>query len=163
MRAIEASTLDQHIIGCNGGCLDNEPGREYAGRIIKEYDNCFAFDQRGGKQLGGKIAKPGVVEAGGTDLDVILCDTHRLQDMIMSAFSSGVVTMPTWVDPLDMRSSAPARHLTTSTRNPETGIWSRPVDHKDDILKALMGCELWYYLEITGRGLSSGTSLGDLI
>lgn len=163
MTAVNSNSLDQWIDGCDGGALDNEPGREYASRVIKEFDNCFAFDQRGGKQMGGRIAKKGIVEAGGVDLDVLLCDTHRLQDMIMAAFTSGSVSLPSWIDPLDMRSSAPSRHLTTSRRNSETGVWARPSDHKDDLLKALMGCELWWYLEITGRGLSSGTSLGDLI
>lgn len=161
-RAVHTDDLDNLAHTCDGGCLDNEPGREYAAKIVSNYRNSFAFDQRGGKQLGGKVAKKGVVESGGTDLEVMLCDTHRLQDMILASFSSGRFTLPLEIDCLDMRASSLARHLTTSARNTETGVWTRPADHKDDLLKALMGCELWYYLEITGRGPARGGSIADI-
>jgi hypothetical protein len=158
LQPVTESKLGDYIRHCHGGTLDNEPGREYAARIIKQFRRSFAFDQRDGRQLGSFVAKPGKVEMGGRELEVMLCNTHSLQDMLLAAFKTERVTLPGTVDPQDLSGGSATRHLTTSDRDPETGIWTRPDDHKDDLLKALMATELYYYLHCCG-GLPSSSSV----
>ena len=61
------------------------------------------------------------------------------------------------VNPEDLGERSLTRHLTTSERDPNTGIWTRPVDHKDDLLKALVFCEMRFYLEIYGGKPKGGS------
>jgi hypothetical protein len=161
IKSVRSSELSELIINCDGGAIDNEPGRDYAAEVVKQHASSFAFDQRGGRELGGRVSKMGKVEAGGEGMDAVLCDTHRLQDMIMNRFKSGLYSLPAYVDSQDTGTSSATRHLTTSSRDPETGRWSRPIDHKDDLLKALMACELWYYLHCIGELPSGGVQFGD--
>jgi hypothetical protein len=136
----------------DGGCLDNEPGRDWAKKISDTYQGCLMADQRGGKELGGKIQALGSVDAGGVPCGVMLVDTHQIQNYILGFFSSkkGLVSLPRSVNPDDLTPNSFARHLTTSIRDPELGRWTRPRDHKDDYLKAIVFCELAFYCRVMG-------------
>lgn len=157
MRSCREDEIAGLVEGCDGGALDNEPGREWADSIARSLPGTVLFDQRGERELYGLIQKEIQVEVGGRKIPAIACDTHRIQSAILALFvgtddrtEGSRITLPSWVNPGDLGDRSPTRHLTTSTRDPKTGKWARPNDSKDDLLKALLGCELRYYLEICG-------------
>jgi hypothetical protein len=142
---------------CAGGAIDNEPERDFAAKFSADHCGCLLFDQRGEKDLGGKIWAPKVVQSAGKNLEVFGVDTHRIQSKILGCFAGGYYTIGSPCDPQDTRGEKSlTRHLISSTRDRVTGKWSRPADKVDDLLKALLGVELWYYLYSFGELPSGG-------
>jgi Phage terminase large subunit (GpA) len=155
---------DRHLELCEGGAIDNEPDRQWAVKW-RQKTNALLFDQRGGRELGGKVWAPKTVAYGGESIDdVVGCDTHRLQSMILGFFQGGLYTVTAPCNPEDIKGrTSLARHLITSQRDPETHLWQRPTDKVDDLLKALMGAELWWYLRCFGElPKSSGSGFWDI-
>jgi hypothetical protein len=155
---INESEVANRVRSCTGGAIDVDPFRDWAGNIRKQLPRVVLADQRGKKEMADVVAKPSEVEIGGRSLPVILCDTHQIQTYILNLFTSEDphtgdcrIKLPSTVRPSDMSDDSAMRHLTTSTRDGATGVWARPLDHNDDLLKALMFAELWFWLYCHGQ------------
>jgi hypothetical protein len=133
---------------CDGGAIDNEPGRDWANDIRRDRHGVVLADQRGRKEMANEIVKEGMVKTGGDEIPVLLVDTHQMQTYILGLFATGRITLPSTVNPEDLGESSATRHLTTSNRDGATGAWTRPADNKDDLLKAMMFTELWFYCHL---------------
>jgi hypothetical protein len=147
------------LADCEGGAIDNEPERDFAAKFSIAHPGCLLFDQRGERDLGGKIWAPRLVQSAGKDLEVFGVDTHRIQSKILGCFAGAYYTISCPCDPQDTKGEKSlTRHLISSTRERVTGKWSRPADKVDDLLKGLLGAELWWYLYSFGELPSSGDS-----
>ena len=141
------SSARGYLRRCKGGAIDQEPGRDWAAKFRRDNDGVVLFDQRPKNQMQSQRWKEIEVESGARKIPAIAVDTHQFQSSILGFFDSGLYTIECPCDPTDIKSrTSLTRHLVTSTRDGNTGLWTRPDDNIDDWLKALMGAELWFYL-----------------
>jgi hypothetical protein len=150
---ISGDEVTGKVRSCIGGCMDVDPFRDWAGTIRSQLSEVVLADQRGTREMADQVAKVSSVEIGGKKLPVMLCDTHQIQNYILNLFTiTDSVTgdlrikLPNTIRLDDMSEDSVMRHLTTSNRDGVTGTWSRPIDHNDDMLKAIMFAELWFWL-----------------
>lgn len=157
---IQNEELDSIIMQCHGGAIDNEPDRSWADNIARSYRGIVLFDQVSQRSLNGLMHKPIIVQSGGNKIEAVAIDTHRFQNHILSFFNGKYsidadttvpqISLPKSVDYQDVSDKSLVRHLTSSSRDPDRGLWVRPEDKNDDILKAFVGCELKFYLKMFG-------------
>jgi hypothetical protein len=168
-KAVSSLEVDRVCSISGGGALDNEPDRSWAQKIINTHKGTILFDQVASRTLNGKLTKELIVQSGGEDIPAIAIDTHRFQDYILTFFNSTFtvndtlvipqVSLPSSVDINDLSNKSLTRHLSSSVRDPERGIWTRPEDKTDDLLKAFVGAELRFYLQVFG-GLPNHNQAG---
>jgi len=159
-KAITEQELDLIICKSHGGAIDNEPDRSWADKIARMYKGIILFDQVGSRSLNGLMHKPLIVQSGGNKIDAVGIDTHRFQNHILAFFNGTYdcgndiivpqVSLPSHIDSSDVSDKSLVRHLTSSSRDPDRGLWVRPEDKNDDLLKAFVGAELRFYLQIFG-------------
>jgi hypothetical protein len=171
-KAINDSELDRIIMESHGGALDNEPDRSWADKIARAYRGIILFDQVSQRSLNGLMHKPIIVQSGGTKIEAVAIDTHRFQNHILSFFNGSYmvgsdevpqISIPKSVNYQDLTDKSLVRHLTSSTRDPDRGLWIRPEDKNDDLLKAFVGAELRFYLQVFGgKPTTHGAGIMDM-
>jgi hypothetical protein len=157
LKSIPESSLGSHTVGYDGGCADVDPGRADAARWKSSLKGVMLADQRGQREMATDVVREGSVQVGGLPVAVSLIDHHQVQTYLLNLFCTSceatghpLISLPTTVDCDDFGANSATKHLTTSDRNPENGAWSRPADHKDDLLKALVFAEVRFYARVFG-------------
>ena len=126
------------------GLIDSEPDRLSAYELCQQSGEAKNHPlATGPERLAYKLAladqrsfdssyKPVKVSHGGIVLPCYAINNSLYKDSIAANFSAGMyrITGPTH--------RKLERHLTSIKRNPDTGVWERPIDHDDDLFFALL-------------------------
>lgn len=151
----EGVPIDQlnHLLshfGVHYGFIDNEPDREAVAARCKS--NCLEIaDQRGQNQKPKQIITTEKVMANGLPIPCFKINSRIFCNHTYNAFALGRYSVPNWSHIPQKSERSPVRHLMAPRIDPETGWWSRPRDHIDDLFFAAMFFEAAFYRWVGSR------------